>query len=74
MYVCRVFVMNTITFVRVCVCVCVVEYKVCAEVPVHNIISFYSLFLLPFLLLCVSTRETKRQTLLLSKSVLINSL
>ena len=47
MYVCRVFVMNTITFVRVCVCVCVcvVEYKVCAEVPVHNIISFYSLFL-----------------------------
>ena len=56
-----------------CVCVCVVEYKVCAEVPVHNIISFYSLFLLSFLLLCVSTRETKRQTLLLS-SVLINSL
>lgn len=49
MYVCRVFVMNTITFV--CVFVCVVEYKLCAEVPVHNITSIYSLFLLTFRLL-----------------------
>jgi len=55
MYVCRVFVMNTITFVCVCVCVCVVEYKLCAELR-HFILFFFGFVAFPPLVstLCLS--------------------
>jgi hypothetical protein len=48
MYVCRVFVMNTIPFVCVCVCVCVVELIV-RLISQYYVILFS--FFVPFLLL-----------------------